>query len=1341
MVFGSDGNDQLDGFAGSNTLSYANFTGDINFGDFSTTTITNPDAATSNTIQTLTLDTALVSKDGFDNLDGITNFNTIIGSNGISTIDGSLNAPLDNTFNVDLSTGTLEVTVGSDVRSFSVIGFDNVIGTRNNDTITGDGLANTIGGSFGSDTIDGGAGNDTLDFTQLQDISSGSVVTLKAAGEITATLGTTTLGTTKYNNIETIVASTSANANVISGETEDPNTAALDVDLENNELTVNFVGQPGVGPFEFDVVGFDNFIGTENDDSFVGDSGNNSIKATLGDDTISGGSGGTDILTYAGFGGAITLGGSGFIAKGDVVNNNGSLGNDLLLGTGSILNPPILNSIDSIIGDSGTDIINTIDGSLNADGNASFVIDLSGTTQTLTVNVSTPGVGAFNFGLQNFTNVVGTANNDSIIANNANNTIFGSAGNDVIDGGAGNDVLDYSNLQGSVTLGGSGLIAKGVVDLTEENGVGSLGNDQLVGETTSPFLNTIETIIGDVGEGIVNTISGVLNVDPSDDNGSFDIDLREDSLIINISTPQGAPAIGPFEFDVFNFSDVIGTLNEDVIKGSDSNNVLTGRAGDDFVFGRKGDDEIDGGEGNDTLRGDTGKDTVSGGIGNDQIDGGGNEDILNGDTGSDFITGKGGADLIDGGLGNDTLLGNAGNDTINGSRGDDRINGGGRFDTLDYTDLGGSVSLKTQGSIAKTDAMGASLGTDTLVGDGDGTAADPFRNSIEAIIGDVGEGIVNTIDGTAFNSSDPRASFDIDLTQDSLVINFTEGDPEFPASGSPNLATQTYVVENFDNVIGTENADSIIGNANDNVFFGSEGNDTLNGVTGEGDTINYTGLGEASTVLPAGLTENAKIDKGELGIDDIIEIDTIIADAVVGNLIDGSNEENAQFEVDLGEDELTIVLTDVPTFVPNPLEFTITNFDQVRGTANADFITGSTANNTIFGSGGSDTINGDGGVNTLDYSGLDVGIVLGSKGTVEKTGLGTDSILGFNATTTAAAGTIIGSETQTNTISGKLNVEPTMANGSFDIDLSTGSLIVNISDGMGGTAPFSPIAFNVVNFDDVVGTQNNDSIVGSTENNKFTGSAGNDSYDGLGGDDTITYEGLGESITLQDTGTIVKGGSLGTDSIDRIETITADSNATNNTIDGEDNLGVSFTVDLEAKSLGINIGTSVVINRTIINFDDVKGTAGNDSITGDDQANQLSGLSGNDELNGGIGNDTLTGGVGNDTLTGGAGDDIINGVGADFGEFDFDDLTGGANADTFILGTTGQVFYEGIGFAEILDFESGVDKIQLAGEFTDYEFDLNVAGGFDISVNTIDDGLDLIAITNSTLSVDDITFV
>ncbi len=144
--------------------------------------------------------------------------------------------------------------------------------------------------------------------------------------------------------------------------------------------------------------------------------------------------------------------------------------------------------------------------------------------------------------------------------------------------------------------------------------------------------------------------------------------------------------------------------------------------------------------------------------------------------------------------------------------------------------------------------------------------------------------------------------------------------------------------------------------------------------------------------------------------------------------------------------------------------------------------------------------------------------------------------------------------------------------------------------------------------------------------------------------------------------------------------------------------------------------------------DQLYGNSGNDTLRGGFGDDYLWGGTGNDFLRGGSGDDYLWGGTGNDFLRGGSGDDLLAGdsgydtliggtgddllVGADrfaqnAGKGEIDILTGSAGRDTFVLGTSNQVFYDdgelsSIGtedYAKITDFTLDRDVIWLAQGF------------------------------------------
>ena len=81
-----------------------------------------------------------------------------------------------------------------------------------------------------------------------------------------------------------------------------------------------------------------------------------------------------------------------------------------------------------------------------------------------------------------------------------------------------------------------------------------------------------------------------------------------------------------------------------------------------------------------------------------------------------------------------------------------------------------------------------------------------------------------------------------------------------------------------------------------------------------------------------------------------------------------------------------------------------------------------------------------------------------------------------------------------------------------------------------------------------------------------------------------------------------------------------------------------------------------------------------------DEDDLITGAGGNDTLTGGAGNDRLFGDNGDDVLLGGIGDDLLDGGNQS------DTLVGGAGADTFVFAG---------GMDVILDFEDGIDTIQI----------------------------------------------
>jgi Ca2+-binding RTX toxin-like protein len=119
---------------------------------------------------------------------------------------------------------------------------------------------------------------------------------------------------------------------------------------------------------------------------------------------------------------------------------------------------------------------------------------------------------------------------------------------------------------------------------------------------------------------------------------------------------------------------------------------------------------------------------------------------------------------------------------------------------------------------------------------------------------------------------------------------------------------------------------------------------------------------------------------------------------------------------------------------------------------------------------------------------------------------------------------------------------------------------------------------------------------------------------------------------------------------------------------------------------------------SVVEFDGLIGTAGNDQIIGSNIGEYFYGGHGNDVLSGKNGNDKLYGGNNNDKLYGGSGKDLLKGdAGRDTlqGDAGKDTMFGGSSADTFVFRKTSDSKATASKADIIKDFTQGQDKIDL----------------------------------------------
>jgi Ca2+-binding RTX toxin-like protein len=242
----------------------------------------------------------------------------------------------------------------------------------------------------------------------------------------------------------------------------------------------------------------------------------------------------------------------------------------------------------------------------------------------------------------------------------------------------------------------------------------------------------------------------------------------------------------------------------------------------------------------------------------------------------------------------------------------------------------------------------------------------------------------------------------------------------------------------------------------------------------------------------------------------------------------------------------------------------------------------------------------------------------------------------------------------------------------------------------------------------VNGLAGDDRIVGSLYNNNIlNGGVGNDTIIGARGAD------------------IVEGGS-GNDYMD---------GGTNSTFGYAYGDTVSYANELAAVRVDLAVTTAQDTGGsgfdTILNFENLRGSAFNDKLFGDNLGNRLEGLAGddaidgrggNDLLDGGTGNDTVLGGDGNDTITDAAGDDVLDGgagtdrITAGIGS---DKVFGGDGNDIVIVtdgpGGESDLFDGGLGTLDRLDYSSQTGAVTVNLGLTTAQN--TGAGGIDIILN------------------------
>jgi Ca2+-binding RTX toxin-like protein len=589
-------------------------------------------------------------------------------------------------------------------------------------------------------------------------------------------------------------------------------------------------------------------------------------------------------------------------------------------------------------------------------------------------------------------NLIGSNYADTLIGDAGSNTLSGGAGDDTLDGGGGGDSLDggpgtntvtYANASSAVTVnlglatpqstGGYGVETL----LNLQNAVGSPFNDILMGTAGSNALS------GGAGDDTLDGGGGDDSLDGGTGTNTVTYANALSAITVNLglATPQNTGGYGVETF--LNLQNAIGSPFDDALTGDASSNTLSGGAGDDTLDGGGGDDSLDGGAGTNTVTYANALSavTVNLGLAAPQNTGGyGVETFLNiqNAIGSPF---------------NDTLIGTAGSNALIGGAGDDTLDGGGGIDSLDG---GAGTNTVTYANALSAVTVNLGLNTPQSTGGYGVESLVNLQNIIGSNFSDVltGDGGSNTLSGGKGNDTlDGGGGADsMDGGPGKNTVTYANA----PSGVTVNLGlgmpqnTVGYGVEtlkNLQNIIGSPYDDTLtaggkagllVGGGGDDTLTGGAGADTLMGGAGDdalngGAGVNTASYADAAGAVSVSLSLSGPQSTGGAGIDTLTNIQNL-AGSAFDDTLEGSSANNA---MDGGGGVNTVTYVNASAGVTVSLATTaaqntvgagmdsLKNFQNLTGSAFADILTGSNKTNMILGGGGDDSITGGKGADLL----------------------------------------------------------------------------------------------------------------------------------------------------------------------------------------------------------------------------------------------------------------------------------------------------------------------------------------------------------------------------------------
>jgi uncharacterized delta-60 repeat protein len=975
ILQGNGGNDELRGGGGSDTA-------DFRLHDASVTVTLTDSGINSDSVQNGTA----ISSGGnnmlfsIENIRGSEYADTITGNTGANIIDGgagndilnggggidtlsyrsALSGANSSGVVVNLGNGIEMQTTAGSAGVDRIQGFENLIGSSFNDTLTaftggssidagaGD---DTLYGSHGDDVLRGGSGNDLIsggagvDRALFSGLYTNYSYEINRADSSGAFAGVTITGSDGRDIVQSTVEYIAF---------DNSSGVVMDVQQSIRYGTAIFVSD-GI---ERDGSSSLTITGSASNDILTGTSvANQTLIGLAGNDVLDGG-GGTAI---------------------------GSAGGDTLIGGLGDDTYVVYSYADKVI-EANLQGLDTVQ------ARVSYILPVN--VENLAMTYFNPGLTYLGLGNNLNNAMTGGAGADKLYGRVGNDVLSGLSGNDYLSGGEGNDTLFggdgadalYGNAGTDILSGGSG---NDILD------AGTGINETLAGGTGDDIYIVNNSVFNQNSIIIENAIEGNDTVITS--NASFILANHVETLAfvgINGGNGEGNDSnntiIGNTGSNTLNggrgndtlFGDTANTSLFDGIAGGTSDYLIGGN-GDDVLWGQSGDDTLDGGTGNDRMYGGTGNDTY-------YVDAAGDE-VFDAENLASFSSGglinTGGVDwilatttidmsntnrfqhvehvrLLDtapafvmsgndyystqyiGALGtsvSNILIGNGFDNWLNGMDGDDTINGGAGDDVI----TGGRGN----------DLLDGGLGMDILLY---GTSS--IQDAIEKNDGRYGYNLITTLNS---NNSDG-----IRLNLDSVDFRFDANNiiRANSVTGSNSVDSGVDRVLNFVGALGTNFNDMMVGNAANNWLAGGRGNDTL--VGGGGFDVLDFGANSAY-----GLT----VDLGAMRLANgtIVNLNwanyQTQTNALVINLATLSSASNSHY---------TGAIHNSSTFTSNGGNglgtLTAWGFEAIGLSENADTLYGTTGNDTAYGLSGNDLMFGGDGNDVLFGNAQTNGILAGT---------------------------------------------------------------------------------------------------------------------------------------------------------------------------------------------------------------------------------------------------------------------------------------------------------------------------------------------------------------------------